>query len=111
MTWNTLRIKTKLTLSAALIIFFVCTLAVMGYVYFQKATDAVEHVVKNNYGRIQTFRDIKDAVDTIDKAMLSMTVDQGLCTQERGKGSNREGPGKIRGSSKESGQGPRRGEG
>jgi len=74
MTWNGLRIRTKLQVSAGIIIFFVCVMGVMGYLYFHKSTDAIEHVVKNNYGRVQTFRQIKDAVDRIDKAMLSMIL-------------------------------------
>ena len=74
MTWKGMRIKTKLQLSAGIIIFFVCSLSLMGFLYFQSSADAIQHVVKNNYGRVQTFKQIKDAVDTIDKAMLSMTL-------------------------------------
>ena len=69
-----LRIRTKLTLSAGIIIFLVAVMGVLGYTYFQKSTSAIDHVVGNNYGRIQAFRQIKDAVDTIDKAMLSMIL-------------------------------------
>ena len=57
MTWNSLRIKTKLHLSAGVVIFFVCIMGLMGYLYFQKSTGDIQHMVKNNYGRIQTFRE------------------------------------------------------
>ena len=101
MTWNRFTIRTKLQISAGIVIFFVCLLSVMGYLYFQNTTDAFEHVVKNNYGRVQTFRQIKDAVDTIDKAMLSMTLSKDPALKNAEKAVIEEARGKYREAVKE----------
>ena len=101
MTWNRLKIRTKLQISAGIVIFFICFLAVTGYLYFQNSTDAIQHVVNNNYGRIQTFRQIKDAVDTIDKAMLSMTMSKDSAQRNAEKAAIEEARGKYREAVKE----------
>lgn len=82
-----LKISTKLGLSAAVLIFLIFLLGVIGFYYLDQSGRSVDHIVNNNYGRIVVFKEVKDAVDTIDKALLSMalTKDDALKQHEKEK--------------------------
>ena len=82
-----LKISTKLGLSAAVLIFLIFLLGVIGFYYLDQSGRSVDHIVNNNYGRIVVFKEVKDAVDTIDKALLSMalTRDNALKQHEKEK--------------------------
>ncbi len=71
---NNLKISTKLGFGAIMLMVLILTLGVMGYYYLDRSSRSVDHIVKNNYGRIVAFKQVKDAVDTIDKSMLSMAL-------------------------------------
>ena len=71
---NNLKISTKLGFGAVMLMVLILTLGVMGYYYLDRSSRSVDHIVKNNYGRIVAFKQVKDAVDTIDKSMLSMAL-------------------------------------
>lgn len=82
-----LNISTKLGLSAAILIALIFILGAVGFYYLDQSGRSVDHIVNNNYGRIVVFKEVKDAVDTIDKALLSMalTKDNNLKQQEKEK--------------------------
>lgn len=82
-----LNISTKLSLSAAILIVLIFILGAVGFYYLDQSSRSVDHIVNNNYGRIVVFKEVKDAVDTIDKALLSMalTKDNNLKQQEKEK--------------------------
>jgi len=82
-----LKISTKLGLSAAILITLIFILGAIGFYYLDQSSRSVDHIVNNNYGRIVVFKEVKDAVDTIDKALLSMalTKDTALKQQEKEK--------------------------
>ena len=81
------KISTKLGIAAAALVVFTLILGAVGYYYLDRSSRSVDHIVNNNYGRIVAFKQIKDAVDTIDKAMLSMalTKDNDLKQEEKAK--------------------------
>ncbi|HOW55988.1 MAG TPA: HAMP domain-containing methyl-accepting chemotaxis protein [Syntrophorhabdaceae bacterium] len=81
------KISTKLGIAAATLVVFTFILGAVGFYYLDRSSRSVDHIVHNNYGRIVAFKQIKDAVDTIDKAMLSMalTKDNGLKQEEKAK--------------------------
>jgi len=84
---NNLKISTKLGIGAATLMVLIFIMGALGYYYLDRSGRSVDHIVKNNYGRIVAFKEIKDAVDTIDKSMLSMalTKDAALKEAERAK--------------------------
>ncbi len=69
-----LKISTKLGIGAIILMVLITILGFTGYYYLERSSRSVDHIVKNNYGRIVAFRQVQDAVDTIDKAMLSIAV-------------------------------------
>jgi methyl-accepting chemotaxis protein len=79
MTGN-LKLSTKLGIGAAVLMVLIFVMGGLGYYYLDRSGRSMDHIVKNNYGRIVAFKKVKDAVDTIDKSMLSMalTKDQGI---------------------------------
>lgn len=81
------KISTKLGIAAATLVVFTFIMGAVGYYYLDRSSRSVDHIVTNNYGRIVAFKQIKDAVDTIDKAMLSMalTKDNDLKQEEKAK--------------------------
>lgn len=82
-----LTISAKLRLSTLILMVLILALGAIGFYYLDQSNRSVDHIVNNNYGRIVVFREVKDAVDTIDKALLSMalTKDNALKQQEKEK--------------------------
>lgn len=82
-----LSISGKLGLSTCILMALILTLGAIGFYYLDQSNRSVDHIVNNNYGRIVVFREVKEAVDTIDKALLSMalTKDNALKQQEKEK--------------------------
>ncbi len=87
MSLNNMKISTKLGTGAAILMVLILIMGTMGYYYVDRSSRSVDDIVKNNYGRIMAFRQVKDAVDTIDKSMLSMalTRDDALKQAEKAK--------------------------
>ncbi|HOD75722.1 MAG TPA: HAMP domain-containing methyl-accepting chemotaxis protein [Syntrophorhabdaceae bacterium] len=84
---NNLKISTKLGIGAAVLMVLIFVMGALGYYYLDRSGRSVDHIVNNNYGRIVAFKQVKDAVDTIDKSMLSMalTKDPALKEAEKAK--------------------------
>ncbi len=82
---NNLKISSKLGIGAMVLMILIFILGVLGFYYLDRSARSVDRIVKNNYGRIVAFRQVKDAVDTIDKSMLSMalTKDRALKDTEK----------------------------
>jgi len=87
MSLNNMKISTKLGTGAGILVILVFIMGTIGYYYLDRSSRSVDDIVKNNYGRIVAFRQVKDAVDTIDKSMLSMalTRDDALKQAEKAK--------------------------
>ena len=49
-------------------------MALAGFFYLDIAASKTTHIVNNNYGRLKVFRQIKEALNTSDQAMLSLAV-------------------------------------
>jgi len=82
-----LKISTKLGIGATVLMILIFILGALGYYYLDRSGRSVDHIVKTNYGSIVAFKQVKDAVDTIDKSMLSMalTKDSSLKEAEKAK--------------------------
>ncbi len=82
-----LRISTKLCIGVATIICLVLAMGFTGFLYLDSAASKTTHIVKNNYGRLKVFRDIKDSLAASDQAMLSLAVteDAALKLDEKAK--------------------------
>lgn len=80
-----LTISSKLGIGAIILMVLIFILGTLGFYYLDRSSRSVDHIVKNNYGRIVAFKQIKDAVDAIDKSMLSMalTKDRALKDAEK----------------------------
>ncbi len=71
---SNLKISTKLGIGAAVLMVLIFVMGALGYYYLDRSGRSMDHIVNNNYGRIVAFKQVKDAVDTIDKSMLSMAL-------------------------------------
>ena len=57
-----------------------------GFVYMDAAASNTSHIVKNNYGRLKVFKEIKECLDIADRARLSLAVTIAPSLRETEKG-------------------------
>jgi methyl-accepting chemotaxis protein len=100
--FRNLTITTKLRLLAGTSIVLVLVMGLAGFIYMDKAASNTSHIVKNNYGRLKVFKEIRECLGVIDQAMVSLafTRDPALKETEKKRvdkalAGYREGTGKL----------------
>lgn len=74
MLMKNLKISTKLAIGATILVILTFIMGASGFYYLDRSSRSIDNIVNSDYGRIVAFKQIKDAVDTIDKSMLSMAL-------------------------------------
>jgi methyl-accepting chemotaxis protein len=72
--FQNLTIGAKLRSAAAISIALVLAMGVAGFLYMDRAAENTRHIVKNNYGRLKVFKEIKESLNAADQALLSLTL-------------------------------------
>ncbi len=84
--FRNLTISAKLRLMAGVSIILVLAMGLAGFVYMDKAASNTSHIVKNNYGRLKVFKEIKESLNIADRAKLSLAVTIAPSLKETEKG-------------------------
>lgn len=71
---HNLTITTKLRFMAGTSLFLMLAMGVSGFLYLDTASRNTSHIVKNNYGRLKVFREIKESLNDADKAIATLSV-------------------------------------